>query len=107
MNQQTGIDICRALYEKLAPHGYFPALTGGLLYKDGERKDCDIVIFRHRQMNEPFETQEINELLIDCGFTDIRHYGFVTKSKMGIFEVDIFNPESKNGTPDDMYGERV
>lgn len=104
MNQRTGIDICKALYEKMLPHGLFPALTGGLLYKYGDRKDCDIVIFRHRQNVQPFETKEINHILEECGFTEIRHYGFVTKAKMGIFDIDIFNPESKSGTEEDTYG---
>lgn len=107
MEQATGIDLCKALYEKLSPHGFFPALTGGLLYKEGSRKDCDIVIFRHRQNVQPFELVEIEHLLVECGFTDIRHHGFVTKANMGIFPVDIFNPESKNGTDEDTYGERA
>lgn len=104
MKQSTGIEICKALYDHLSPNGFFPALTGGLLYKDGERKDCDIVIFRHRQNVEQFEMEDINSLLESFWFTEIRHFGFVTKCKMGCYEIDLFNPESKNGTDDDSYG---
>jgi len=36
--------------ESIAPqYGAHVALSGGLLYKDGERKDCDLVLYRHRQ----------------------------------------------------------
>lgn len=105
MNTQAGIIICRELYRVLSEEGIFVGLTGGLLYKEGDRKDCDIVIYRHRQNREPFETRDIHDLLEKCGLTEIRHYGFVTKAKFATFEVDIFNPESKSGTDEDEYGE--
>lgn len=49
--QTEAIELCRKLFAITPMHGMFPALTGGLLYKDGERKDCDIILYRHRQMN--------------------------------------------------------
>ena len=45
--QNDAITLCKILHEKLSVHGYYPALTGGLLYKDGPRKDIDIIIYRN------------------------------------------------------------
>lgn len=48
--QEEAIQLCRLL-EALAPtFGCHVALTGGCLYKDGERKDCDILLYRIRQV---------------------------------------------------------
>ncbi len=94
MNQKQGIEICEEIYPTLSSLGYFPALTGGLLYKEGERKDCDIVIFRHRQDNKQFELREIENILKEVGFTNLRHYGFVTKAQYKEHDVDLFNPET-------------
>ena len=94
MNLNDGVDVCRCIYHALSGHGFFPALTGGLLYKDGERKDCDIVIYRHRQNIERFETEQLQEKLESIGFSDFRHFGFVTKAKFKGFDIDIFNPET-------------
>jgi len=45
------LNICTML-ESLAPKfGCHVALTGGLLYKQGPRKDLDIVLYRIRQVN--------------------------------------------------------
>jgi hypothetical protein len=45
-------DLCRKI-EKLCPdYGCHVALTGGLLLKDGERKDCDLVFFRIRHIDK-------------------------------------------------------
>jgi hypothetical protein len=43
-------DLCRAI-EAISPaFGCHVALTGGMLYKDGPRKDCDLVLYRIRQV---------------------------------------------------------
>lgn len=91
---EKGIELCRVIYNKLSPHGFYPSLTGGLLYKDGQRKDIDIVIYRNRQQ-APYEMEGIEELLSKCGLSDFNYYGFVTKAKWQGFTVDLFNPESE------------
>lgn len=101
--RDDGINLCRVMYEKMCKHGYFPALTGGLLYKDGSRKDIDIVIFRHRQKHESFEMSEIGPLLEECGLTDIEYFGFVTKAKWKGVVVDLFNPETNLEFDDGDY----
>ena len=101
MKQEDGIKICKKLHNVLSERGYYPALTGGLLYKDGDRKDCYIVIYRNRQQHEHFEMQDIESLLEIVGFSDFRYFGFVTKAHIDGFDVDLFNPESYG---DSEYG---
>lgn len=91
---EKALELCRILYEGLKDYGYYPALTGGSLYKDGERKDFDIVIYRNRE-NLPFEIPDIEKYLSDCGVKIIESFGFVTKCTWEEFDVDLFNPESK------------
>lgn len=99
-----GLDLCKILHEKLIGCGFFPALTGGLLYKGGERKDIDIVIYRHRQQVEGFEISDISNHLADVGVEVIECYGFVTKAIWNGFSVDLFNPETKIEFNDEDYG---
>lgn len=89
-------ELCKVLYGKLEPIGYYPALTGGLLYKDGNRKDIDIIIYRNRQKVESFETVDLTLVLSEVGVTITASFGFVTKAKWKGLVVDIFNPETNN-----------
>jgi hypothetical protein len=91
---EDGITLCKILEKVLRGAGLFPALTGGLLYKEGGRKDIDIVLYRHRQQLECFEVELIESLLESVGVTVTGFYGFVTKAKWEGFVVDIFNPET-------------
>ena len=64
------IELCNKLYLQLERFGYFPALTGGQLYKTGGRKDIDIVIYRHRQKVANFEMKDIKsnlEEIVEAG----------------------------------------
>tara|TARA_R110000782_G_scaffold10750_13_gene33303 strand:- start:1106 stop:1504 length:399 start_codon:yes stop_codon:yes gene_type:complete len=94
VTMEQGIELCKELYAELSTIGFFPALTGGSIYKEGNRKDIDIVIFRHRQMIEKFEMTDIFTNLENIGITDIRHFGFVTKCVWKGCDVDLFNPET-------------
>ena len=87
-------ELCNKLYVLLEPLGYYPALTGGLLYKEGARKDIDILIYRNRQKAQHFETVDITEQLSSIGVDITASFGFVTKAKWEGFIVDIFNPET-------------
>ncbi len=97
VSQETAIEICKEIYPKLSEEGFYPALTGGSLYKEGLRKDVDIIIYRNRQAVSQFEMTDIKDLLIELGFTDLEFFGFVTKSQYRGVSVDIFNPESAGG----------
>ena len=89
--------LCRDLYRVLNGVGIYPALTGGLLYKDGERKDIDIVLYRNRQQLQAFEIKDLEIVLKDIGIEITGHYGFVTKCTWRGFVVDLFNPETFEG----------
>jgi hypothetical protein len=97
MNMHTGTALCSVLYEALRDAGYYPALTGGCLYKAQTRKDLDVLIYRNRQKHKSFEMIDIEAILIRLGFSDFRYYGFVTKCKWGIHDVDLLNPEASQG----------
>ena len=48
----SAVALCREI-EKIAPNfGCHVALTGGCLYKDGARKDIDILFYRIRQVEK-------------------------------------------------------
>lgn len=50
--QQEAIALCTQIEAVCPPFGCHVALTGGLLYKQGERKDADIMLYRIRQVEE-------------------------------------------------------
>lgn len=43
---QEAIELCRKVEPIVTRFGCHIALTGGLLYKDGPRKDCDLIVYR-------------------------------------------------------------
>lgn len=45
--QQQALQACRELEPIIAPMGMHVGLTGGCLYKDGARKDMDVILYRH------------------------------------------------------------
>jgi hypothetical protein len=102
-NIDNGQELCKILYKNLGGN-FFPALTGGVLYKEGERKDIDIVIYRHRQNTASFEMVEIESKLTASGLTDLKYFGFVTKAKWNGENIDLFNPETDD--LDSNYGVR-
>lgn len=91
-DQTDGIVLCQQL-NKFLDKKYFVALTGGVLFQRGLRKDIDIIIYRNRA-TMPFEVEQLGITLQAFGFTNIRYYGFVTKCEWGGHDVDILHPES-------------
>ena len=94
--KDQAILLCKEIFRCLSGRGFYPALTGGLLYKDGDRKDIDIVIYRHRQNIQEFELKDLESFLSESGLSDFKHYGFVTKCAWNNLAVDLFNPESSS-----------
>lgn len=65
--RDEALSICR-LIEAIAPTaGCHVALTGGLLYKEGQRKDLDIVLYRIRQV-ETIDWVGLTNALENVGF---------------------------------------
>jgi hypothetical protein len=95
-----GLALCRAI-EKVCPRfGYHVALTGGLLYRGGLRKDADILFYSIR--NETTDQDGLFVALkITLGIELVEHHGFVVKAMMGVKSIDFFFPEHDDGE----YGE--
>jgi hypothetical protein len=47
-NTNEAIELCKRLEPIAAQFKCHVALTGGLLYKDGPRKDCDIIVYKEK-----------------------------------------------------------
>lgn len=85
--------ICRQ-FEKVAPEfGAHVALTGGLLYKDGPRKDCDILFYCIRQW-DAIDEEGLLAALERLGLVIVQQYGWVRKAKWFGKDVDLFFPEA-------------
>lgn len=95
-NLQTAVPVV-AVIEKLAPlYGCHVALTGGVLYKGGERKDLDILFYRVRQV-EQIDIEGLFSALEMLGFDRPAGFGWLYKSSHQGRSVDIFFPEEQGG----------
>lgn len=88
--------------EKICPlAGYHIGLTGGLLYKEGERKDCDFIFYQIRnspQENAPGADKELLlKLLVRTGIEIKNDHGFVVKCKYDFKDLDLLFPEEELG----------
>ena len=103
------VALC-CLIEAVAPkYGYHVALTGGCLYGKGSRADCDIVLYRIRQVESPDETGLFNALA-GMGFGCCAHFGFCAKCHWNGKPLDLLFPESSGGDyqgpPSDLRDDR-
>ena len=91
--QLYAIHLCR-LAERIAPRfGFHTALTGGCLYKDGERKDIDILFYKHSDEKTLSNKEGLlaalkDELMFEIG----KDYGRVVKAKQTGVVVDLLFP---------------
>jgi hypothetical protein len=94
--QKEGIALC-AVIELIAPdYGCHVALTGGLLYKAGERKDCDILFYRIRQA-ERIDTDGLFAALDRIGIERVKGFGWCHKAEFEGRPIDMFFPEEDEG----------
>jgi hypothetical protein len=93
INLEFAVKVC-TIIENVAPdYGCHVALTGGCLYKGGERKDIDILFYRIRQAPE-INYQGLFLALIELGFSSPIGFGWLYKSKYMGVSLDMFFPES-------------
>lgn len=91
--QQEAIDLCVKL-ERIAPKfGAHVALTGGLLYKSGLRKDCDVLIYRIRQI-ETIDIDGLFSAAAEVGIVKTGGFGWCHKAEYLGKPIDFFFPES-------------
>lgn len=102
------LNVVKRVEEVVSPLKAHVALTGGLLYKEGLRKDLDLMFYRVRQ--EPHLAESvIIDALRGLGFDIKTQHGWVYKALYERKNVDLFFPENypyakelgKNGN----YGE--
>jgi hypothetical protein len=94
--REEAIELCKLVEIVCVGCGCHVALTGGLLYKDGPRKDCDLLFYRIRQWNE-IDMDKLETVLLAIGFTDFQGFGWVYKAKYKGKPVDCFFPEEQDG----------
>lgn len=103
MNQREAIQLCKQLEEFAPNFGLHVALTGGCLYKHGERKDVDIILYRIRQVHEP----DYQGFYMKCSELNIctvaGEYGWVTKAitpdgiNIDFFDIEYNDEDSEYG----------
>ncbi len=95
-DQASAIELC-VMLELICPKfGCHVALTGGLLYKSGPRKDCDILLYRIRQWNE-IDMDGLWFALEELGFKKLSGFGWCYKCEYQGKPVDVFFPEEDEG----------
>lgn len=100
--QSEAIDLCKII-ELIAPKfGCHVALTGGLLYKEGARKDCDLLFYRIRQVSK-IDTEGLLSALALFDVEKKSGFGWVYKATYKGKSIDMFFPESGGGDYDPEY----
>lgn len=92
-NQSEAIALCRLLEEVTPEHGAHVALTGGCLYKDGKRKDTDVLFYRIRQWPQ-IKMDDMWDALAKRGFVKKSGFGWCYKAEFFGKPVDCFFPEA-------------
>ena len=94
------VALC-GLIETIAPaYGCHVALTGGTLYKEGLRKDVDIMFYRIRQAPK-IDREGLIDALQHIGLTMTTRHGWVQKALYQGKSVDLFFPDYVDGTYDE------
>jgi hypothetical protein len=94
--QPEAVEMCRAIEAVCPPFGCHVALTGGLLYKDGPRKDCDVLFYRIRQI-EAIDVDGLFAGLEAIGLAKVSGFGWCHKAEWRGKPVDCFFPENDGG----------
>jgi len=89
--------LCRAIESVCPAFGCHVALTGGTLYKDGLRKDVDILFYRIRQVPEIDIGGLRSALTVMFGIEWLDDYGWVKKADLHGRKIDFFFPEEQDG----------
>lgn len=104
-NLETAVLLCRRLEPIAIECGGHVALTGGCLYKDGVRKDVDIIVYRIRQVDR-FNWENFFFRIRMLGIQQGRDYGWCKKATGPFGEnIDFFDPENSGEYPTDRVGD--
>jgi hypothetical protein len=92
--QAEALELAK-LVEAIAEHcGAHVALTGGCLYKDGKRKDCDLLFYRVRQVDR-IDTEKLFKGLDKAGLYLVHSgdFGWCVKAGYRGKPIDLLFPE--------------
>lgn len=90
--QEEAIALCRRIEDGCPTFGCHVALTGGLLYKDGIRKDLDILFYRIRQV-PMINLEGLWQFLESIGVSYVSGFDWCQKAKFQGKPIDCFFPE--------------
>ena len=89
--------LCKKI-EVIAPaFGCHVALTGGCLYKDGDRKDIDILFYKIRQVENIDIDGLFSALDSILKIEKLSGFGWCYKLKHNDISIDAFFPENEGG----------
>lgn len=91
--REQAIELCTAIHQFSPGYGCYVALTGGLLYKDGPRKDCDILFYRIRQVEGIDKKGLFEEMQHRLGIKVVKGFGFCHKALWEERTIDLLFPE--------------
>ena len=94
--QQEAIALCFEIEQVCPKARCHVALTGGCLYKAGERKDLDILFYRIRQALD-IDMEELWNLLKSIGIERLSGEGWCHKGSFQGKPIDFFFPEEDYG----------
>ena len=94
--QQEAIELCRRVEAICPKFGCHIALTGGLLYGEGERKDCDLIFYRIRQQPK-IDLDGLFVALDEIGLVKKSGFGWCFKAEYNGKRVDFLMPEEQGG----------
>jgi hypothetical protein len=86
------VALCKAVEAVCVPAGCHVAMTGGCLYKDGERKDADLLFYRVRQVKD-VDKERLFALLSEIGIEEKSGFGWCHKAEYQGKPLDLFFPE--------------
>lgn len=92
--QQEAISLCIELEKAASLHGGHVALTGGLLYRSGPRKDLDVVVYRTRQVEQFDWDGFFFEISLTLDIERGKDTGWCKKATMDGRNIDFFDPDS-------------
>lgn len=90
--QADAIALCREVEAVCPIAGCHVALTGGTLYKDGERKDLDLLFYRIRQ-TPTIDMGMLWDALSTIGIERATGFGWCIKAEYRGKRIDCFFPE--------------
>ena len=95
-NLEIALELCTLLEARLAPQELHVGLTGGTLYKEGNRKDIDLLVYAERQIK--YVPENLFMELLDCAnaiphLTFDTFHGFVSKMCYKGTDIDVLYPE--------------